>query len=423
MKKLITLALFTLSLLQVAHATNISKSVYFASGGRFGIDKYVKFYNYDLKTKKVTIFDSSLGSFTNAVLVHNGKAYLSAESKICVYNTSDNKLFDTFRVPGVVKILGYKNYIIFAKGYGAVGSTMEAYNTKTKKWTSIDKAETLSINDACIYNNNITATCGGGFGTPDSSFTISFKIDTNGAITHTGKLFTGNLDFGLNKIFATSNNKTIATSSPYSKTGKYYSFDGTSSVKDTVRIKGLKFGAGVDHLDSLYANINDTLYRLTNPSNRSSYTKIYVGKFTNSIIDTINNEFYLLNNDYSNPDKVVRIKFSFNGGVTKIVDTFKLGTSTEAIAIEYQNQTAIEEVVSKTHEISIYPNPTQNQLFINCNKSNIKASLFTMTGQLVLNVNLIENNNGLDLSNLKSGIYVLHLNGPEFNKTLQIIKN
>jgi predicted neuraminidase len=131
----------------------------------------------------------------------------------------------------------------------------------------------------------------------------------------------------------------------------------------------------------------------------------------------------LLNNDYSNPDKVVRIKFSFNGGVTKIVDTFKLGTSTEAIAIEYQNQTAIEEVASKTHEISIYPNPTQNQLFINCNKSNIKASLFTMTGQLVLNVNLIENNNGLDLSNLKSGIYVLHLNGPEFNKTLQIIKN
>lgn len=71
----------------------------------------------------------------------------------------------------------------------------------------------------------------------------------------------------------------------------------------------------------------------------------------------------------------------------------------------------------------IYPNPASDKLYIDFDQLRaVKVSLFDVQGQLVLEQNLAELRNHLDISQLKSGVYLIKLEGKDIMQVERIIK-
>ena len=78
------------------------------------------------------------------------------------------------------------------------------------------------------------------------------------------------------------------------------------------------------------------------------------------------------------------------------------------------NITSISETTFD-NSISIYSNPTTNILNINTTLQNFQASVFGITGQLILDK---KNSYTIDVSELPTGLYVFKLQGLNSNKTI-----
>lgn len=76
--------------------------------------------------------------------------------------------------------------------------------------------------------------------------------------------------------------------------------------------------------------------------------------------------------------------------------------------------------------VSIYPNPTETQLFIKAseNLGDVKITLIDINGRVVYQSNdSLFNTISINTSDLKAGIYILNINGDSFNYNEKIIKN
>ncbi len=69
--------------------------------------------------------------------------------------------------------------------------------------------------------------------------------------------------------------------------------------------------------------------------------------------------------------------------------------------------TSIETVKNK--QISIYPNPVKDKLYINSDINFSSAKVLNHLGQKVLNISISHNKNHIDVASLKDGIYMLKL--------------
>ena len=83
------------------------------------------------------------------------------------------------------------------------------------------------------------------------------------------------------------------------------------------------------------------------------------------------------------------------------------------------------EINTSTENLKIYPNPSQGKIYLNHqnfpNNRIILAEIFNALGQLVFSKEI--NNNTIDLSKLKDGIYYIKLNFKSNKITKKIIIN
>jgi len=70
--------------------------------------------------------------------------------------------------------------------------------------------------------------------------------------------------------------------------------------------------------------------------------------------------------------------------------------------------------------ISIYPNPTDNTLFITGNKTPIAVSIYNVLGKEVLSV---KNTNNINVQALPSGVYVIRISDGVGQTNRKFIKN
>jgi hypothetical protein len=77
--------------------------------------------------------------------------------------------------------------------------------------------------------------------------------------------------------------------------------------------------------------------------------------------------------------------------------------------------TSIEEKSSNNNSISIYPNPTQNQLFIHTAYNfSLRYNIFNLTGAKLIS-DQIQPNQLINVNQLSQGMYILQLTGIDGN--------
>ena len=71
-------------------------------------------------------------------------------------------------------------------------------------------------------------------------------------------------------------------------------------------------------------------------------------------------------------------------------------------------------------DISIYPNPTSDMVFIEGNYTQLKVIIYNVLGKEILNKSIT---NSIDISHLDNGVYILQLSDGVKLITRKIIKN
>lgn len=97
-------------------------------------------------------------------------------------------------------------------------------------------------------------------------------------------------------------------------------------------------------------------------------------------------------------DELTKISLESNGGKMDLDIEFKNGT---IVGIEEQ----------QLAEITVYPNPANQNLYFKTDSEFIidDLSVLNISGQIVLKKNLISIKNGINISGLKNGIYILQM--------------
>lgn len=82
--------------------------------------------------------------------------------------------------------------------------------------------------------------------------------------------------------------------------------------------------------------------------------------------------------------------------------------------------TGIDDTESKTNDIIVYPNPATNTIYIDSNEQTEFYTIYNLTGQQVKSGIY---NDGINISKLSKGMYILKIDNKSFRKSVKIIKN
>ncbi len=82
-----------------------------------------------------------------------------------------------------------------------------------------------------------------------------------------------------------------------------------------------------------------------------------------------------------------------------------------------------KDISTNQTQINAFPNPAKQLVTLKLNnvKTATEAVIYNLQGQAILNQTVAEGDNPINTSNLKSGIYILKVNGIDFEKTMKII--
>ncbi|MEO8762606.1 MAG: T9SS type A sorting domain-containing protein, partial [Bacteroidia bacterium] len=72
--------------------------------------------------------------------------------------------------------------------------------------------------------------------------------------------------------------------------------------------------------------------------------------------------------------------------------------------------TGINQVTAADAQISLYPNPTNNMLYVTCKSKNATLYVTDMLGKKIMQVNVENELTSIDANSLSNGIYFLNIN-------------
>ncbi|MFV9551165.1 T9SS type A sorting domain-containing protein [Algibacter sp. PT7-4] len=95
-------------------------------------------------------------------------------------------------------------------------------------------------------------------------------------------------------------------------------------------------------------------------------------------------------------------------------------TTIDLGAYEYNSTLGVNDEVLNENSVKLYPNPVTNRLFLKSTEKIEAVLIYTLSGQLVKLANTI--NNGIDVSNLSSGFYLISIKSNSVSVNKKFLK-
>jgi hypothetical protein len=96
------------------------------------------------------------------------------------------------------------------------------------------------------------------------------------------------------------------------------------------------------------------------------------------------------------------------------------GFDLDAVGVIHQQAVGIDEL--ELRNVSIYPNPATDVLYVNLSSSNYSLEVINLMGEIVMKEENKMNTTSLELSNLKSGVYFLTIASEGRQKQMKFVK-
>lgn len=165
MKKLCLFSAFAALVFSLnAQNTQLENAV-FTTGGSFAVsDNLVKTWKFNPSDSSLVVMDSTLGDFSNQVLVHGHIAYVhvgrgfghpSGTDALYVYDLISNQKLDSLEnVSGLIRLAVYDTLLILSKGFGAGGSSFEVRNVSNINELIYSNSDVSSYSSGLIIHQN-----------------------------------------------------------------------------------------------------------------------------------------------------------------------------------------------------------------------------------------------------------------------------
>ena len=96
------------------------------------------------------------------------------------------------------------------------------------------------------------------------------------------------------------------------------------------------------------------------------------------------------------------------------------GATANGIRIDNVELTSTSSIAENAVSFNIYPNPVENQLVISSEENIETISIYNLNGVMVYSGEY--NAEGVDVSNLKTGVYFVNIKTESYDVTRRIVK-
>ncbi len=171
----------------------------------------------------------------------------------------------------------------------------------------------------------------------------------------------------------------------------------------------------------------DSLFVYISTDCANTFTEIYKkGGTSLETHDTLMSPFYATQPHHWRTDYVDITTYAGNDIILKFKSFNRRGNNLYLDNIwVYEGVEPLSVVENKINPLSIYPNPTQNNITIDLGNNDIKNStliLVDLLGKYVSKTNVSQRLNKIDMSNLSNGIYFIKFSNKNGSVTEKIIK-
>ncbi len=113
---------------------------------------------------------------------------------------------------------------------------------------------------------------------------------------------------------------------------------------------------------------------------------------------------------------------TYNLGIYATSGGWNLNWITISGQVLKSTNTAIDETDEISNSISVYPNPATNVIYLSGIEQECDVEIYNIQGTALQYVHLENGNEGIDVSSLKSGIYLLEVSYNNTTKTMRFLK-
>lgn len=396
--------------------TTYTKQIIIVNGGVYSDpDDFVTVTSYDPEAQIVSEVATIYTQSVQDVIVNGNFAYVAAQDSIVKINIDTYKKVASVGAVGVNQLATNGNVLMASFWYPVTENYVKIYSLDDLTLVANISGISGDAADFLIQDGVALVAIPGPYGSTTGKIA---SIDINEAVLLSeddyGEFYSGIGFFGFYDNVVTS----FMTTAWGETTTNIGTFDDEGNIIEqyTIEDASLAKSAG-QHQDVIYLELNNGIYEYNLTNNAET---MIVSPLTESIaasvIDTINNIFYITTSDFFSYGN--GYTYDMNGNQTSTID---VGISAQAIAVDYRTTTSVHEN-SKEFAISVYPNPSSNYINVSSNNSTKieKIDIIDNLGRVVLSAN---ETTKIDVSNLNAGIYFISTHSKTNTFSSRFIKN
>jgi len=396
--------------------TTYTKQVIIVSGGIYSDpNDFVTISSYNPETETSTEFGTIYTQSVQDVIINGSFAYVAAQDSIVKFNIDTYEKLASVASPGINQLATDGNVLLASFWYPVTDNFVKIFSLEDLSLVANIEGVSGDAAGFLIHDGIALVAIPGPYGSTTGKIAA---IDINQAILLSeddyGDFYSGINFFGFyNDVI--SSFMTTAWGETNTNIGTF-DYSGDILEQYTINDANLANSAGQRN-NLMYIELNNGIaeYDL-NDNTETMIVSPLTESIAASVIDTINNNFYITTSDFFSYGN--GYIYNFEGNQTSTID---VGISAQAIAVDYRTTTSINDNIND-FVISVYPNPAGNYIKLHSNKSidieNI--DIIDNLGRVVLSAN---NDSKIDVSNLNTGIYfvIVHSKYHEFSS--RFIKN
>ena len=425
-------AVVMMTAIQFATAQNYVKNVIVLNEGHYDYNNMVQTVPvtigaYDPSTHVYAAFDTIQNAqFATCVIVDSNYIYAAADSFLVKYDRFTHQRLDIKIIQGMRKLAIWNNYLLISRGQYLVDyiSYFQVYDKNSLAFQyELDSTVGPQYASEGIVVNNDTA-----YLAVNNGFHFGNEVGFIGKVDLNAHSFIGNVDLGANgknpenivfdgaKIY-TVNNRDYST-------GSVSALDIAANTLVTANL-GTSSGCGASVLATnyIYYQVSgDTKLTRFSTSTLMNVDTLLINKNIYGMVhDPINSLIYAGETDFLTTGKI----FIYNlTGV--VLDSFTVSVAPGNLALDIRSAAGIISL-KKEMNVSIYPNPSINNIHIEFNgienSEVVNCTITDVLGNVVKNINgTIPSMQNININDLAAGVYSISIRSDKGTVTNKIVK-